>query len=249
MPLYIKLSDVHRIVHQVDLTINDRNWSVELGEKLGVSSHGAVGAAALSAAALSAGTVGQAIETFIQWFLLRCNVYKYSVSYQSNCVEVNVVYISGDPLFEQVFFNAPARPIEVMIEQLYGTFDWHDIQLSTKQIAAQGDLLQHRYKSQIIFDCAHNSVKLSHKIWNALNPLADDAAHQTHSNDCKMLAKSQQQNISIKQRVEAIIEQHYADVMAGRKETNIPPTLIVICEQLNMTERTLIRQLKQADIS
>lgn len=245
VPVYLSLSDVLQMVHKIDSMASNRYWSVEFGEKLGTSSHGSIGAAALSAK-----TVGQAIDTFAQWFKLRCNVYNTSVIHHSGNVEIQVFDSSGDQLFEHIFFQAFSRAIEVMVEQLFGSFGYHDLQILSKQKSSEQDsVLQSFYKSQLIHDSNNNSIKFTNKVWHAINPLADDSMHQIHINDCKTLANNQQQDISIEARVQHFIEQHYSDVLAKRKEANEHPRLIDVCDHVNMTERTLIRHLKRDETS
>lgn len=250
----LSLGDVLHLVRNVEKATDNRFWPILLGERLGTSSHGVVGAASLSAA-----TVGEAVATFAKWFKLRCNVYDQSLDVTdaltpNGNVTLNIKDTTGDALFARVFFQAFAKAIESFIEQLNVPLNAGDSKIEFKrEYGHQPNELCVFYKSAVYCDAAENRITINAQVWSARNPLSDPTAFNKYIQECQQLASGQtgknRQAMAVDEHVRAIIHAHFLTIeqsLATERqfEPQNVPSLTQLCTRLNTTERTLIRQLK-----
>ena len=91
------------------------NWATELGNHLGIATHGPVGFAAISAP-----TVGKAISTFVEWFQIRNAFYTSKVIEKDKSFEITIEDTTGDQSYQLFFFESFMRGFEILITQLLG---------------------------------------------------------------------------------------------------------------------------------
>ena len=88
-------------------------WASILGAHLGVTSHGPVGYATLSAA-----TLGKALATFVEWEQIRAEAYTAEIIEQEARFEIVIRDTTGDSMFEAFFLEAFLKAFLV----LFGVF-------------------------------------------------------------------------------------------------------------------------------
>jgi len=235
---YLSITDTIAIVNNVHAHTNDPNWAATLGGHLGVTSHGPVGYATLSAP-----TLGKALATFVEWEQLRSGTYTGSIIETDESFEIVINDTSLDTVFQEFFFEALMRALEVLVTLILGKSPGAEMVLHFKTDAANRKALMLKmYDSQLCFGTDVNKLVVPKRYWFAPSPLADQDSYELNLEKCRRLLAKKQHSNRIDLLVRQIIYHHFEAVRAG-DATSAPPTQAVICKRLHMTERTLIRQL------
>lgn len=242
---YVDVSAAVQMVHNVEKYSEDSTWPVKLGSLLGTSSHGPVGYATLSAP-----SVGKALTTFSQWFQLRSDVYKSSVIETVDAFEIVITDTTEDALFKFVFFSAFVRALEVLVELLLAKFPGNgiDIYFQTREIPSK-EKLKAAYLSSLHFDHVHNTFQISKDIWYKRSPLHDQESYEFNLHTCQRLLDEQAQQGRLDIKIKHMLNRHFDRYINSSDEPCSPPTLQEVCQTFYMTERTLIRKLKEHNTS
>lgn len=242
---YLDLPSVITMVHNLAAAATQRNWRAVFGQHLGANSHGPVGFASLSAA-----TIGQAIATFIQWQALQSPVYQAEVQPTAEGHWIRIVDTTGDTLFAEFFFEAFARALEVLIQQLAGriSLGHQHMQLQTTAADRQ-NLLQDFYNARLHFGCRENRLFIPQSIWAMPSPLSDLELHLFTLGKCQALQNRLNTHSTIDERVRRLLQQHFDTLVQQNRLNSQPPSLTEIAKALAMSERSLIRHLHQCNSS
>ncbi len=234
-----------RVVRNMAHYSSNPNWPALFGAHLGIASHGPAGFAALSAP-----TVGKALATFSEYFKLRSETYSETIIQKNDHVEIIITDTTRDDIFEEFYFEAFMRAFEVLIELLIGHPPTPEIKLHFKtQASNRQHLMKQEYGSELIFGCDNNKLVLPNNIWNQSSPLNDPDSHEFNIRKCQQLLKEQESHNQIDLKIRLIIREHFEKNIVATSDLLPPPTQLEICEIVHITERTLIRNLKECNTS
>lgn len=249
----ISFAAFSKAVENMEQYSPDPIWASLLGAKLGATSHGVIGFAALSAP-----TIGKAISTFVEWEQIRVDTYDYefiggdmdappelnSAAKKDNFQSIVFSDTTSHPYYHFCFFQAFSKIIEFLISEIWGScnnktmcinFDCGNIELQ--------NLLKTRYTSRLSFDPGGNKITIAQHIWNSNSPNYDNESYSLNLSKCLELSDS----LSRKNRADFVV----TNLVKSHIEKNISrqfwpeplPSVGNISTITNTSERTLIRRL------
>ncbi|HET6565722.1 MAG TPA: AraC family transcriptional regulator ligand-binding domain-containing protein [Xanthomonadales bacterium] len=217
----------------------DPAWAAKLGEQIGVSAHGALGFAALSAP-----TLGAALEVIATFLPIRVSSIGIELERKGDRYvlrlfdrgEVPEVFNSGCEIALKTF--------EVLIATLLGTADQAEVLIHlARPRPEQEESLRQAFASRLEFAAGQNAISVPAKWWQQASPLHDDASYRTNLAKCQELLNARQQQASCAHAVRELLRQHFERQIARDAANQPPPTLEQVASHLHMTSRTLIRHL------
>lgn len=226
----------------------DPVWGTALGAKLGATSHGVIGFAALTAP-----TVGKAISTFIEWEQIRVNTYDYEFDVVEvdhpmlGRVEMQEISISDSTnhnYYHFIFFQAFAKIIEsIMVEilsycndsTLQFNFNWPEPDCRNALVS--------RYSSLLSFEPGLNKILVPQRVWETRSPNYDNDSYSLNLAKCLELSDT----LDRQSRPDFVVK----NLIKSQLERNISrqlwpdpiPALSEISRLTHTSERTLIRRL------
>ena len=234
-----------QIVRNMARYSSNPNWAAIYGAHLGIASHGPVGYAALGAP-----TVGKALTTFVEWFKVRADTYSKNIIEQDEQVEIIITDTTGDALFEEFYFEAFMRAFEVLIELLIGHPPTHEIELHFKTKASNRQaLMKQEYGARLLFGCPCNKLVIPKNIWLQASPLNDPDSHEFNIRKCQQLLEELDSENQIDLTVRRLIREQFEKNIVITSDLLPPPTQLEIGNFIHLTERTLIRHLKDCNTS
>ncbi len=122
------------------------------------------------------------------------------------------------------------RAFEVLIELLIGHPPTHEIELHFKTMASNRQaLMRQEYGARLLFGCQCNKLVIPKFIWLQASPLNDPDSHEFNIRKCQQLLKEQDSENQV--------------------DLTVRPTQLEIGNFIHLTERTLIRHLKDCNTS
>ncbi|MFD2165983.1 helix-turn-helix domain-containing protein [Thalassotalea euphylliae] len=240
----ISVTDAIVFVENIEKYAEKPEYAAIYGAHLGAASHGPVGYATLSAP-----TIGEALSTFLTWFHIRCDVYKARVSVIENYVEIAIKDTSNSQIFKTFFFEALSRALEVIVTFLTGHVPENRSLIYFESNAVDKQLLlEQQFDAKLVFSASQNKILIPLSVWHSPSPLHDPVSYDFNISQCEKLQQTQNASHAIDVKVKQLIHQHINDVINQSKEPS-PISQVLVSEQLNMHERTLIRHLKRRNTS
>ncbi|MBV1919308.1 MAG: AraC family transcriptional regulator [Pseudomonadales bacterium] len=241
----VGVSLVQQLIRNVKKYSSTPNWPAIFGAHLGAASHGPVGYATLSAP-----TVGKAMATFVEWFQIRCETYSGKVIQYDENVEIIISDTTGDWFFEEMFFECFIRAFEILMQQLLGHAPKGDTTLHFKTLATDRQkLMEKAYDSQLFFGADTNKLTVPNDIWCQPSRLYDKDSYEFNLRKCQQLRETQDLKSHIDLQIRHIIRKHFEQMIVSTAVLLPPPTQLEICDSIHITERTLIRKLKDCNTS
>ena len=239
----IDVADAIKIVHNLNSYSYTPNWPTILGKHLGIATHGPVGYATISAPSL-----GKALATFVKWYHIRSNTYSASIIENDEYVEISIFDTTGDQGFQEFFFEALMRAFENLIELLIGHAPKGETKLYFKTLASnRRHLMETEFASQLCFASSQNKLVVPKTLWFSPSPLYDKDSYEFNLRKCQQLLEELDIQGRIDLVIRKLIRQHFERAIISKASESMPPNLAELCEVLHLTERTLIRKLKELD--
>ena len=215
-------------------------WAAQFGQQLGVTSHGPLGYAMVSAA-----TPSVAVETFLTWAKVRFDCYEYNIEQHDKSVEVIVTDTTGSSIFHHTFFQACARAFEVLLTTMLGMSAKSETRihfnypysLNTQQA------LNTEFESPLVFNADNNKIVFSHSIWTMPSPLYDQHAYAFNLAECRRMLASREEKNREDTTIERALNLHFQQLIHGVKVEQQVPQIDCFAKQLHISERTLTRRL------
>lgn len=236
----IPVEDAVALVHKLYQYSHEVNMAAIMGRHLGVASHGPVGYATLSAP-----SVGKALATFVEWFRVRCDTYTAEIAEHDDAYEISISDTTGDARFKTFFAEAFMRAFEVLIATLMAEVPSHRTTLFFESDAHNRRArMRAEYDSNVVFGANENKMSVPKDVWFFPSPLYDPDAWEFNLAKCRQLLAEQAAQGRIDMQVRHRMQRHFENVLLSGPESAIP-TQKLLSTEMNMTERTLIRKLKQ----
>jgi len=242
---YLEMADAITIVHNLFLYSKNKIWPALLGRQLGMSSHGPVGYASISAP-----TLGKALSTFVQWYTIRTNCYQSEIIEADKSIEIIIHDTSGDLQYQAFFFEALMRAFELFIGLLIGQSLISKLSIHFKSIAKNRQyLMLQEYDSQLHFGSQENKMCIPKEYWFQASPLYDKDSYDFNLAKCQSLYQQMQDKDRIDIKVENELKTHFEKAALRTEPESQPPRLDDLSRKLNTSPRTLIRKLKHQNSS
>ena len=241
---HIDISSAIQVVKNLYKYSHSPIWPGLFGKHLGVTGHGPVGYAALSAP-----TLGHAIKTLMTWEQVR-SAYAWEILEQQEDFEVLLHDTTGDATYEAFNFEASMSLFEVLIPTILGGYCRSDVKINFKEQSKdkEQDLVAF-YQSQLFFGQDKNSILIPKALWSSPSPLYDKESHELNVNRCKQLFEQLNQNVELDILVANIIAKHFDQSISAVIPLSAVPSQAQLCAELHLSGRTLMRKLKTANTS
>jgi len=241
----IDMPDAIQMVHNLNKYSETKIWPALLGKQLGVSSHGPVGYASVSAP-----TLGKALSTFVEWYKIRSDCYQSQISETEETFEIIINDTSGNKEYQEFFFEALMRAFELFIGLLIGQPLVSELIIHFKsEVDNRKNLMLQEYDSQLFFSSSDNKMIIPKPYWFMPSPLYDLDSYEFNLAKCKRLLEQMEEKGRLDLMVVNIIKNHFEKAITLNDTEITPPSLKEVAKVLHTTNRTLIRKLKQYDSS
>jgi AraC-like DNA-binding protein len=223
----------------------DIAWTAHLGSRFNIATHGPLGFAALSAP-----TLGEALQVMANYHAVRITGIRVEIHESDDRFELGLWDLTGDANYARWLSEIIFKIIESLIEAILGHPVGSNvrIQFAHASPSYQQDLCE-VYHSECHFGCAYNAISLP-RSWSHLpSPLSNVETYQSNIIKCKETIAGQLSLEDTAARIRHILTLHFDRVLAGEGHNPGPPGLNDLAAQIHVTPRTLIRRLKKQQTS
>lgn len=230
--------DFSRVVDAYEDWTTNRDWGFHLGNKLGITAHGALGVCALSA-----NTIGEGLEVLCRFIATRsCSI---NAEVVSDNAHLRAEFLHTGEMRRHL--KAMTENLAVVVTNFLVTVAGRDdleLQWTFPYPKPENTVSYHRELSgSFEFDGSVLCVALPEKIANQVSLLRDKNLHQATRLQCGEELREVQQNPDF-----AYITSLLSSALMKRLGEEEPMTTLPMTEDLarhlNMSPRTLIRKLK-----
>jgi len=220
-------------------------WAAHLGGQFSASAHGSLGFAALSAP-----TLGAAVETLVEFYPSRVTAIATELKLQEGYYVMSVHDVTGDAEYGLFLAQIVLKVGESLIAAILGHPVSENVVVSLSRAApAQADEFTAAYDAKVEFGAEVDSIAVPASWWRLPSPLHDESMYWANIAKCRELIASREQNSSASLVVRTQLSSHFDRQIAGEGEHAPPPTQERVAENMHLTTRTLIRRLKKEESS
>lgn len=240
---YIDWQPLATIYRNIASAMQSPAWTARLGSQFNIGAHGALGFAALSAP-----TLGDALEVMATWYPMRNTAITAEFGLHDGRFVVSIHDLTGDADFARWMSEIILKITESLLEAILGhpvgknvvvTFAHPPPANSAELVAA--------YNSAVIFDAKLDSISVP-AAWRLLpSPLHDEASYRSNLAKCRETVAARKHRSSTSFIVRSLLSNHFDRVIAGELERRAPPTQEDMAGEIHLTTRTLIRRLQRED--
>lgn len=242
---YIEVGDMATMLHNMHAMGLPPGWAARAGRQLGVSAHGALGFAALSAP-----TLGTALQVMADYHGVRISSLGAELLLVDNRYRFALRDLSGDRLFGQWMCEAVLMVLETLVETVIAHPLGDAVGISfTYPDNDYVEQLDDLYGARCEFNAEHTAISIPASWQHIPSPLYDEATFRSNVAKCREIISAQTQSRDPVQRVRMQLYNHFDRAVAGEIENTRPPSLDSLAGTLHITPRTLIRRLKAHNTS
>ena len=234
-----------RLYRNVERLGAEPGWAARTGSLLNISTHGPLGFAALSAP-----TLGAALTVMAELHGCRVTTLRVSERIDGQRYAFILEDLSGDAAFARYTLETTLRVLQALIETIIGhpagapmqiCFAWPPPPYAAALRAVYGVPLR--------FVAPETAVCIPASWRHIPSPLFDEVSYRENCARCREILARLGHSGDSAQRVRDLLAGHFERARLGPGEAAAPPNLQRIAEQLHVTPRTLIRQLKTCGTS
>jgi len=223
-----------RVINNSRAASNNPAIGLLLGHQLHPSTHGSVGWAAINNPTLTG-----AIEIFQRYSHLRTPFMLYRPMVSSKHYIIRLVMTENLGTAQTPFIEAMLLLLQHVIEFILGRpVKEGELYINSKP-PAYAKLYADFFSCPVHFNAEHLELRLPLELQNTTNPSADEAMYQLALEQCREMAINLQRKNNISTEVHDYISSHIGQAV----------TLDKISQDMNVSSRTLIRQLKKQETS
>lgn len=216
-------------------------WAARLGGQFSPGAHGSLGFAALSAP-----TLGAAVEALAEFYPARVTAIATEVELVDGRYVMQVFDVTGDVDFARSLAELVLKVVESLLAAILGHPVGDNVLVSLKRHApAVKDEFIAAYDAHVLFDAPANSISIPAIWWQLPSPLHDEAMYWANIAKCRELIASRQQQANTVTIVRLHLRNHFDRQISRESEPVAPPTQEAIAAAMHLTTRTLIRRLKK----
>jgi AraC-like DNA-binding protein len=220
-------------------TQTDPEWAALLGTRFGISTHGPLGFAALSAPHIDA-----AFQVIADYLPVRTTGISCEVKVSGDHLTATLIDHSGD---QQVFgwiCDMVLKILESLVSTLRGRpVDRRVTILLDRPRPRHFSKLTQAYNAKLVYSAGQNSIKIPAKWLRQPSPLHDESVYRANIDKCIDTMAQRAQSYSTAGAVRHLLKRHFDDCFHQMIAHGPPPTLKQVAEKLHLTSRTLIRRL------
>ncbi len=216
-------------------------WPVELGARLNITSHGAVGFAALTAP-----TAGDAVATIATYYRARITAVEMRLREEDNVMRLVLRDVTGDPVFTGRIALIVMKVVESMLEAILGTIPDRALQICLAMPeGTPARRIAGLYQARAMFGADGYSIAMPAG-WRTLpSPLYERRVYRENILECQREMGRNNTFATAGGMVRALLRAHLETGLAGGGVSARPPTLEEIAGRMAVTPRTLMRRLQR----
>lgn len=242
---YIDAEDAAIIFINLDRFLDLPGWPVELGNRFGLTTHGPLGFAALSAP-----TLGAAMQAFVDFHAVRVTGLEMQLMVETDRAMLTVVDIVSPPAAANRMEQLVLKIVESLIETLLGHAVGSNVSISFAMSAPRdANVLSDAFHSQLIFGAQQTAISLPSAWLHLPSPLHDENNFRLHSRQCRDIINRIMDPADVVGKIHRLLDNHFDRAMAFDTEMPPAPGIDDIAGHLNMSTRTVIRHLKHHNLS
>lgn len=243
---YVALDQVTQVFHNIESSPAPRDWAVRAGAQQNTSTHGALGFAALSAP-----TLRDALLVMKNYHAVRVTSLTSRLDIKGKYCRFVMTDLTGDEFYARIVFEVVLKVVQSLVETIIGHPCGEVVEISFEYQAPEyADLLEQQYGVPCKFSASYTGFQLPISWLDIRSPLYDEGTYLSNIAKCREIIASNSATQTIEDKVRAILSSHFDNVLASSSVSAVPPiTLAGISEQLNLTNRTLIRRLAHTECS
>lgn len=228
------------IMRNIDRSADEPAWAAISGSQFGISSHGAIGFAALSAP-----TLGAALQLMTDFHAVRTNTFDASLEKNDDRYQFKMWDLTGDDQYARWVAEGTLKVLQTLIETIIGHPDGANIRFYFNfPRPSYAKQLAEVYASPCQFDAEFSGISLPASWWDIRSPLYDESSYRTNIAKCRSILASQGYGRNTADQIHNRLACHFEHVLAGSEDYS-PPNLSCLASGLHITPRTLIRRLRQ----
>ncbi|MEM9300788.1 MAG: AraC family transcriptional regulator ligand-binding domain-containing protein [Pseudomonadota bacterium] len=241
---YVDLPTMARMLRNLDAATDVPGWAALAGSRLGASSHGPLGFAALSAP-----TLGAAMDVLAEFHAVRTNTITVTVV---NGPEDFRLVLGDRTGYEQCgawIIQSAMRVAQSLVEAMMGHPVASHIRIRFAFPAPpDAAALDEIFGVACEFGAEETSFGMPVSWRNMPSPLADDLNFRANLAKCRDLMQAHGADLDPVTRVRQRLAAHFERALAGEAELAVP-RLEAVAARMHRTPRTLIRQLRAGGVS
>lgn len=220
-------------------------WAVGLGGQFSATSHGSLGFAALSAP-----TLGAAMEALVEFYPSRVTAISTGLEHRDGYYMMLVSDVTGDTLFGRFLAEIVLKVGESLVAAILGHPVSENIVVSLVRSApAAAEQFAAAFDAKVLFDAEMNAISIPESWWRLPSPLHDESVYWANIAKCRELIASREQQGSASRIVRTHLMSHFDRQISGEVDHAAPPTQETVAGLMHFTTRTLIRRLKREETS
>lgn len=237
---YVAAEDVAQMFINLDQALNIDDWPITLARQFGLTSHGPLGFAALTAP-----TLADALRVFVDFHAVRVTGLQITLEEHADALLLQVTDTVNIPPVAQRMEQLLLTIFESLIEALLGFQLISHIQLLLAMpTPSYATALQQAYYGNLTFEQPCSGISLP-KSWAAIpSPLHDENTYRLHCRQCRDIINRIVDQDDLVGRVERLLDNHFDLVLESHSELPATPSLESMASELHVSPRTLIRHLK-----
>jgi len=242
---YISWRELACLIRNIDASQSSPAWAARLGAKFGMSPHGSLGFAALSAP-----TLGAAFEAVAELMAVRASAIGIELERRDERYILSLFDRGEIPEVFDLAAEMVLRNLETMASTILGrpAADEAVIYLARRPAEHPEDLVE-AFESRLVLGNGQNALSMPASWWRWTSPLHDESSYLGNLSKCRELMSARQEQASFAHQVRAGLRTYFDAQVSGQSENRPPPTLKRIAANMHLTPRTLIRRLQAEDQS
>jgi len=219
-------------------------WAARLGGQFSANAHGSLGFAALSAP-----TLGHAVETLAEFYPARVTAVAIEQEQRDGYYVVKVLDRTNDDTFGQYLAELVLKVIESLLSAILGHPVSDNVVVGLIRDSLYAGEFSEVYDSRVVLNCDQYTISIPQSWWGLPSPLGDESMYWANIAKCRELIASREKHGSAGVIVRTALRNHFDKEIAGEGAYTAPPKLENVAQGMHLTTRTLIRRLKKEDLA
>lgn len=237
---YIDWQVLAAMYRNLDRKLSSPAWAAQMGARFHITAHGPLGFAALSAP-----TLGDALDVMVTLYPARNNAIGVEVKQADGRYILTLLDLTGDAQFHRQMGELVLQVLESLLSTILGHPVGPNVVVgfaySTPDYLPE---LEKVFDGRLEFSSEQFSISIP-EAWRRLpSPLHDEDVYRTNIIKCRELIAEREQNSSIESVLRSVLSNHFDKIIVRQIDASPPPTLAQVADSMHLTSRTLIRRLK-----
>lgn len=233
-----------RLLQNILDSQEDPAWAARLGAQIGISAHGTLGFAALSAP-----TLGAALEVITDYLPVRVSAVGIELERKDQRYRLRLFDRNDTAGIFNSSCEIVLKTLETLVMTLLGAARRDEVAAQARihlarPCPADPASLHEVFVARLEFAAGENAMSLPASWWQLPSPLHDEVNYCANLAKCAQLLGDRQRQVSCALTVETLLRQHFDEQSAGQVASRPPPTLRQVAALLHVSGRTLIRRLQ-----